>query len=182
MNIKEIRKEKKIKQKDLAKMVGIDTSILSRYEKGTVTPPKDRLEAIAKALDVSVDELMGRRKFETIDTSSLNTNQVNRLSLYNNILFNLDKVIVHDNVGLRKRLIEMSGGKCELCGDDAPVTDMNGVPYLELHFVQWLSQGGKDTADNAVVLCPNCHRKIITMNSPEDTAKLYSIAKMHVKQ
>jgi 5-methylcytosine-specific restriction protein A len=35
----------------------------------------------------------------------------------------------------------------------------DGMPYLEVHHVKQLKDGGSDRIDNAVALCPNCHRK-----------------------
>jgi len=36
----------------------------------------------------------------------------------------------------------------------------NGEPYIEIHHIIPLSEGGKDSIDNTVALCPNCHRAI----------------------
>ena len=35
-----------------------------------------------------------------------------------------------------------------------------GTPYLEVHHVKTLAEGGADTIDNAVALCPTCHRAL----------------------
>lgn len=51
-------------------------------------------------------------------------------------------------------------GKCDMCGKDAPFSDKKGKPYLEEHHVIRLADGGEDSIDNAVALCPNCHREI----------------------
>jgi 5-methylcytosine-specific restriction endonuclease McrA len=53
-----------------------------------------------------------------------------------------------------------ANGKCECCEADAPFHKPNGVPYLEVHHVQTLATGGPDTVQNAVALCPNCHRAV----------------------
>jgi 5-methylcytosine-specific restriction enzyme A len=34
------------------------------------------------------------------------------------------------------------------------------LPYLELHYVQLLEEGGPDTDANAVALCPCCHAEM----------------------
>ena len=65
-----------------------------------------------------------------------------------------------------------ANGICQLCGNAAPFTDKEGEPFLEVHHVEWLSRGGKDSTDNAVALCPNCHRKIHHLEDPADIAKL----------
>lgn len=54
-----------------------------------------------------------------------------------------------------------AAGNCELCGKSAPfnrVTD--GTPYLEVHHIKSLSDGGEDTLKNVLALCPNCHREV----------------------
>jgi 5-methylcytosine-specific restriction protein A len=52
-----------------------------------------------------------------------------------------------------------SHGKCESCGKLAPFTGDDGEPFLESHHVRRLADGGSDKITNAVVLCPNCHRR-----------------------
>lgn len=51
-------------------------------------------------------------------------------------------------------------GECGDCHKDAPfIRKSDGTPYLEVHHKIPLSQGGDDTVENAIALCPNCHRK-----------------------
>lgn len=69
-------------------------------------------------------------------------------------------------------VLEAAGGRCDLCGQDAPFKKRNGDPFLECHHVIWLSKGGLDAVDNCVALCPNCHRKMHTLNRKEDRQKL----------
>lgn len=50
-------------------------------------------------------------------------------------------------------------GKCERCKQDAPFKrKKDSQPYLEVHHKVQLSRGGEDTVENALALCPNCHR------------------------
>lgn len=50
-------------------------------------------------------------------------------------------------------------GRCEHCAKPAPFNrKKNGKPYLEVHHTVPLSKGGKDVVENAMALCPNCHR------------------------
>lgn len=52
-------------------------------------------------------------------------------------------------------------GFCEKCKEKAPfIKRSNGEPYLEVHHIIPLSQGGLDSLENVVSLCPNCHREI----------------------
>jgi len=58
-------------------------------------------------------------------------------------------------------VLERAGGKCEGCLQDAPfLRAKDNTPYLEVHHKKPLSEGGEDTVDNALALCPNCHRKM----------------------
>ena len=50
-------------------------------------------------------------------------------------------------------------GTCEGCGRGAPFIRNDGSPYLEVHHRHRLADGGRDTIDNALALCPNCHRE-----------------------
>ena len=52
-------------------------------------------------------------------------------------------------------------GFCESCKNEAPFkTAAKGEPYLEVHHVITLANGGPDTVENCLALCPNCHRKM----------------------
>lgn len=53
-----------------------------------------------------------------------------------------------------------ANGVCQGCSKPAPFNRRkNGNPYLEVHHRKPLAEGGTDSLDNAVALCPNCHRK-----------------------
>lgn len=59
---------------------------------------------------------------------------------------------------VRAYVLKAANGLCELCLSPAPFLDEAGHPFLELHHVRTLAEGGSDTVHNAVALCPNCHR------------------------
>ena len=63
-------------------------------------------------------------------------------------------------------------GACQLCSQPAPFTNRDGEPFLEIHHIVPLKEGGPDTVDNAAALCPNCHRKMHVLNLPADVARL----------
>ena len=51
-------------------------------------------------------------------------------------------------------------GHCEGCGQPAPFISKTGDPYLHAHHIKELSNGGKDTIDTVIALCPNCHYRV----------------------
>ena len=61
-------------------------------------------------------------------------------------------------------VLNEANGVCEACGCDAPFVRSDGTPYLEVHHVRWLAESGPDTTDNAIALCPNCHRRLHSSN------------------
>lgn len=70
-------------------------------------------------------------------------------------------------------VLRLAEGICELCRNPAPFEDDDGLPYLEVHHVQRLADGGGDTVDNAVAICSNCHRALhLAKNRPSLVQKL----------
>lgn len=63
-NIKKIRKNKGLAQKEVAKMLGIPLSTYSNYENDNREPSEETIEKIAYILDVTVSELLG---FEVVN-------------------------------------------------------------------------------------------------------------------
>ena len=55
--------------------------------------------------------------------------------------------------------LRLAKGKCQGCKKAAPFKRANGIPYLEVHHKKTLADGGSDRIDNAIALCPNCHRE-----------------------
>lgn len=56
--------------------------------------------------------------------------------------------------------LQKANGTCGDCGNPAPfISRHTGLPYLEVHHKKMLKEGGGDTPENVIALCPNCHRK-----------------------
>jgi 5-methylcytosine-specific restriction protein A len=73
-------------------------------------------------------------------------------------------------------VLRRAKGVCELCQCNAPFIKKDGTAYLEVHHIKQLAKGGSDRINNAVALCPNCHRKIHSLNLSTDIKKLKAIA------
>lgn len=57
--------------------------------------------------------------------------------------------------------LALAEGKCEKCGKKAPfINPTDGMPYLEVHHIKAIKDGGEDILDNTIALCPNCHREV----------------------
>ncbi|WP_282103420.1 HNH endonuclease [Halomonas getboli] len=57
-------------------------------------------------------------------------------------------------------VLTQADGICECCGSSAPFIREDGTPFLEVHHLRRLADGGPDIVENAVALCPNCHREL----------------------
>ncbi|TYL89966.1 hypothetical protein FXB40_34110 [Bradyrhizobium rifense] len=72
-------------------------------------------------------------------------------------------------------VLKRAAGKCEMCEAPAPFVATDGEPFLEVHHVRPLSEGGPDTAENACGCCPNCHRQLhLGMNASTLRRRLLS--------
>jgi 5-methylcytosine-specific restriction protein A len=68
-------------------------------------------------------------------------------------------------------VLDSANGICECCGKSAPFIREDSTPYLEVHHLRRLADGGSDTIYNAIAACPNCHRELH-----------YGLAKEEVRQ
>lgn len=62
------------------------------------------------------------------------------------------------DAGIKAWVLKAAKGACECCKSAAPFASADGQPYLEVHHLRRLAEGGSDTVSNTVALCPNCHR------------------------
>ena len=51
---------------------------------------------------------------------------------------------------LESLLYELAGHRCTICA----------APWLEIHHIDELGEGGMTTYENLIVLCPNCHTRV----------------------
>ena len=72
--------------------------------------------------------------------------------------------------------LRRANGVCQLCHNPAPFKKKKtGEPFLEVHHITWLAKDGDDTIENTVALCPNCHRKMHSLNLKSDREKLIEL-------
>lgn len=65
------RKQKKIRQADLGKMIGTSGDIVGKYERGENTPSIEVATKIAEALGVTLDYLVKDGEYEQVDKETL---------------------------------------------------------------------------------------------------------------
>lgn len=78
------------------------------------------------------------------------------------------------DVAVKAWVLQQANGRCECCEVEAPFVRADGLPYLEVHHVRQMVDGGSDTIHNTVAICPNCHRELhFGMNAHGLISKLY---------
>ncbi|MHA1974866.1 MAG: HNH endonuclease [Candidatus Hodarchaeales archaeon] len=60
---------------------------------------------------------------------------------------------------IRDYAIRRANGTCEACGNKAPFITTQNRPYLEVHHIKRLTDGGPDHPEWVAAICPNCHRE-----------------------
>ena len=87
------------------------------------------------------------------------------------------EIVRNRSTAIRMYALKRSQGRCEGCGRDAPFYTREG-PYLEVHHLLRLSDGGPDHPSNVIALCPNCHRRVhYSIDAHKYNQKLISMIK-----
>jgi 5-methylcytosine-specific restriction protein A len=69
--------------------------------------------------------------------------------------------IFNRNPDVVAEVLLRASGVCERCKKPAPFKrSKDGTPYLEIHHKVQLAHHGEDTVENAMAVCPNCHREL----------------------
>ena len=69
--ITKLRKDKKLSREDLGSVVGTSGAVIGRYERNEITPSVEIANKIAKALDISLDFLVGNNSIIVKDKKIL---------------------------------------------------------------------------------------------------------------
>ncbi|WP_066965960.1 HNH endonuclease [Microbulbifer sp. Q7] len=111
---------------------------------------------------VRLDDLITKAELEI--QSSLHGSAAERKARLKNAKKKPDKRRCFVDVFVRNpdvvaEVLSRANGTCENCGNEAPfIRRSNGEPYLEVHHKIRLADDGEDSVENAIALCPNCHR------------------------
>lgn len=82
-----------------------------------------------------------------------NASKIPNTAIVQSIVFIRNPDVVAESLARAK-------GTCECCHSPAPfLRAKDGTPYLEVHHKIMLADGGEDSIENAIAICPNCHRR-----------------------
>ncbi|MBT2679271.1 HNH endonuclease [Bacillus sp. ISL-35] len=69
-------------------------------------------------------------------------------------------IVRRRSAAIKKYALVRANGICEACNTEAPFYTIKGKPYLEVHHLYRLSDGGMDHPENVAAVCPNCHKRV----------------------
>lgn len=126
-----------------------------------VRPSPDWLGILPQAVLEDVDKELAKRVSDSLkDSSALRQKRLANAPKLPEAIQVVSKVY-RRNPDVIAEVLCRAKGECEECHFPAPFERASdGSPYLEVHHRIMLSQDGEDTVENALALCPNCHRKL----------------------
>ena len=83
--IADLRKEKKISQGELAKLINTSTSVIGRYERDEMIPSIEAARKIAKILDTTVGYLLGETEQENLFKDPAMLTRLNEIEKMENV-------------------------------------------------------------------------------------------------
>lgn|GEM_PF-6263551 len=152
MDVLKIRKSLGMTQAEFASAIGVDKSVVYRYEHGLISPSKEKRDRIDYIVSVGGKDLLLETRSEAVKSDVS------------------DKYI-------RRLMIMGSDGCCELCGQNAPFTDKENRPFLYLYVTD--NNEDVDITHRCVTLCPNCYAKVNVLKNAEDIESLKKKAEQH---
>ena len=150
-SVQSLRKHIKYYESKTGSTLSLATAIANEFE-----------DRINKAIPVSAQDVQMKFDLDVKDSALLpQENRLLRLSQASKVP---EKIIVLSTIFMRNpdvvaETLFRAAGKCERCKVNAPfVRVRDASPYLEVHHIKPLSEGGDDVIENTFALCPNCHR------------------------
>lgn len=110
---------------------------------------EDLNDSFHKAVDVAVKAPENERKKRILESSVLPKIKTVVVRVYER------------NPYVVAEVLDRANGLCEHCEAEAPfIRKRDSSPFLEVHHIIRLADGGEDTVANAIAICPNCHREL----------------------
>lgn len=104
--------------------------------------------------DNIISEITQQNDISSLRNTALKNEEiVPKKSVANSLIAYIQRSAAVKNYALAR-----ANGRCENCFSPAPFKTKTGMPYLEVHHITSLSDGGPDKIDHVAAICPNCHR------------------------
>ena len=155
-------------------ILGLDNALASLrlhidYYEGHYDTNMHSMRAVAEEFEyikTSSDLAKIKISFDLAVAQSLRDTKADRLHRLSHAEKTPREISVQTKVFVRNpdvvaEVLLRAAGICERCKHAAPFCRVkDGTPYLEVHHKKLLANGGEDSVENAIALCPNCHRAV----------------------
>jgi 5-methylcytosine-specific restriction protein A len=136
-----------------------------QIEKTHLNKLRKVLTSFEASLPGALSQQVHASKFEVAVADAKRDSSVARQARLANALKKPEQVqatctVYRRNQDVVAEVLLRAKGMCEVCGKPAPFKRRtDDSPYLEVHHKVQLAHGGDDTVENALAVCPNCHRQ-----------------------
>lgn len=136
----------------------LDTDELWACDECGESPDNREKPSSERATDDSTDEESDKEEIEILREKAKYSNTGSSSDTQEKIQTEVTRY--QRSTEIRDYVLARADGICEGCNEPAPFTSKTGEPYLHAHHIHELSEGGSDSVDTVVALCPNCHYRI----------------------
>lgn len=128
------RKRAKLTQQQLATVIGVQRSVISKYENGIIEPSISQLQKIAKALNVTASYLLGVSDTMDVDWNSLAFDLAinDHLQQDSELKRQKDSITERSSDSSKKALLALESLVLEICHDDRATSGTAHLHELEL--------------------------------------------------
>lgn len=143
-----------------------------RFADDVVAIARERMGREAEVLEPTADPVeLDRRVRELLDRTTvafpIGVSQPQQVAV--------TTMVFRRDPSVKAYVLHRAKGRCEACSNPAPFKTALGLDFLEVHHMKPLAEGGSDRVQNAVALCPNCHRAMHNAaDAKKRTERLYS--------
>ena len=120
------------------------------------------LEGFEQKVQSSLDELADEEYKEVVESLKLSSEERRKRLAAASRTPEIERIMVRRfkrNPDVVAEVLKRAKGVCEICNNPAPfIRKSDSEPYLEVHHKIRLADGGEDSVENALAICPNCHR------------------------
>lgn len=121
------------------------------YYKATESQIPIEKEVLDKRFEEQLEDSEGTKQSERLDRIETADSVPEKIKVISSVYKRNSDIVVE--------VLYRANGICEKCKSPAPFKRAkDNSPYLEIHHVIALADGGHDSLDNTIAVCPNCHR------------------------
>ena len=131
--------------------IGCDTKAVDIYLETGYGPETKKLTDLAADFEIAISTSLGDLSEERLERLRVAQTHPRKIVVSTEVFVRNPDVVAE--------ALFRADGFCQICRNRAPfIRKRSGSPYLEVHHIVTLADGGEDSIENTIAICPNCHR------------------------